>query len=397
MKYLGIPLCLALFACGEDDSKQVLTLTAKSDQFSIIVSAKGELKSASEVVVSAPSSVRGNLTLSWLKEENSLVEKDEVIARFDGEQNMIRRDQAQLELEKIQLSQSNTEQTLKLDQFSIEQEAKVISSELQMTDRFTSGDLSIYSKNEIIDQFLNKEFLTAKDQYLDWSKDSKTEQGTAQLDLLSLQGKSHSQTIAIQQNALNQLEVKAPQSGILIHSKNWRGEKVREGSSMWPGSKIASIPSLDKMQAKIFVLETEAAGITAGQKVELILDAYPNQTIKGSVNKISSIAAPKKQNSPVKYFEVIADIDVTDSNIMKPGQKLSADIILHKQDRAISVPNQVIFEKDGESWVYVKNGSGFKKQVVELGKRSLTKSSLVKGVNEGDEIALVEPDMESKS
>ena len=388
---------MALVACGEQSETSVLTMEAKSGEFQILVPAKGELKSASEVNINAPNSVRGSLTLSWLKEENSLVTKGEVVARFDGEQHILQRDQADLELQKIQLNKQKTENSLSLDQFSIEQQSQLIDDEIAITDRFASEDLSIYSKNEVIEQLLNKDYLTAKDGYLNWSKDSKIEQGTAQINLLSLQGKGHSDKISLHDNALKQLEVRAPQDGILIHSKNWRGEKVREGSAMWPGSKLASIPSLTEMQAKLYVLETEAAGLKVGQKVELTLDAFPDKGISGSVATIASIATPKQNGNPVKYFEVLVDLEESDPSFMKPGQKLAANIIVAKEQDVISVPNQVIYQNEGQSWVYVQNGDGFEKRAITVGMRSLTKSQLTSGVESGEKIALVEPKLEGKS
>ena len=398
MRVKAIVLTLAtLMACSEQEQDSVLTMEAKAGEFSILIPAKGELKSASEVVINAPSSVRGSLTLSWLKEENSIVEAGEVVARFDGEQHRLKRDQASLELEKIQLSKNETERSLSFDRFSIEQQSLLIEDEIAMTDKFSSEDLSIYSKNEVIEQLLNKDYLTAKDKYLNWSKDSKSEQGSAQIDLLALQGKGHSDKISMHESALKQLEVTAPQSGILIHSKNWRGEKVREGSSLWAGSKLASIPSLDQMQAKLYVLETEAAGLKVEQTVEVTLDAYPEKLITGRIASVASIATPKRQGNPVKYFEVVVDLDGSDPEFMKPGQKLSASIIIERRQGVISIPNQVIYQDAGESWVYVKRGERFEKQVISVGLRSLTRSQLIDGVQPGEHIALMEPTIESKS
>jgi hypothetical protein len=80
---------------------------------------------------------------------------------------------------------------------------------------------------------------------------------------------------------------------------------------------------------------------------------------------------------------------------MKPGQKLSASIIVHRQAKVISVPNQVIFQQDGEQWVYVKHFNEFTKQRVKTDKRSLTKSLITSGIAVGDEIALVAPEFKS--
>jgi hypothetical protein len=76
---------------------------------------------------------------------------------------------------------------------------------------------------------------------------------------------------------------------------------------------------------------------------------------------------------------------------------VTANIIVHRQSEAISVPNQVIFQKDGQNWVYVKRDGAFEKQPVTVGMRSLTKSQLTSGVEAGDDIALVEPKLEGKS
>lgn len=396
-KTLLLSMTLLATGCSDESTDTVLTMEVAKQDFTIAVPAKGELKSATEVVINTPNSRSGSLTLSWIQEENKLVKAGEVIARFDGEQHLFNRQQADLELQKVSLSKGKTERTLDLDKFSIEQQSLLIDDEIAMTDRFSSEDLSIYSKNEVLDQLLKKDYLSAKDEYLDWSQGSKQEQGLAQIQVLSLQSKGHEDRIDVYNSALSKLEVKAPQDGIFIHQKNWRGEKVREGNTLWPGSKIGSLPSLDKMQAKLYVLETEGTGLKIGQQVQLVLDAYPDKPLSAKIASVASIATPKQRDNPIKYFEVIADIENSDPSYMKPGQKLTAKIILEQQEDVISVPNQVIYQEDGQSWVYVKRGGDFEKQMVSIGINSLTKSQLLSGVEAGDQIALVAPKLKDES
>ncbi len=383
---------LLITGCGDESpGNTVLSMKVEPGGFKFEIPAKGELVSAKEIPINSPSGNIGTLTLAWLKEENSRVKKGEVVARFDGSEHELQRERAMLELEKNRLSKSLTERSLNQNQFSVEQQSRVVNEEMAVAERFVIDDLMVYSKNEIIDQMLNKEYLESKQEYLHWRKDFQVEQSTAELELLGLRGKAHSEAIALHDNALASLEVVAPRDGILLYAKNWRGEKVRVGQALWPGSKIASIPSLEEMQANVYVLESEAAGLEAGQKVELILDAFPDKKIRGSVKTIASIAAPRTVNSPVKYFEVNVQLDYSDPEFMKPGQKLSAKVRVASAENVITVPNQAVFKQGGERWVYLKRGAEYIRQPIEIGLRSLTLTQVIAGIKEGDEIALMEP------
>lgn len=392
---LLLPLIL-LVGCSSEPESTTLAMEVQSGEFVFDVPAKGELVSAKEISINAPSGNRGRLTLAWLKEENSRVQKGDVVARFDTADHLLNQKKAELELEKNQLTAGITDRGLQQSQFSINQQAGVVSEEKAMAEKYTIEDLTIYSKNEIIDQMLSTEYLTAQEAYLAWLKMSQTSQGQAQLELLNLEGKSHRDTIRLTKEAIAQSEVLAPADGILIHSRNWRGEKVREGSEMWAGSKLGSIPSLTQLQAKLYVLENEAAGVELGQTAELTLDAYPGRLLRGSVVGFANIAAPRDQNSPTKYFEVTVELAEVDPSFMRPGQKLTGRILVAKKPEVISVPNQAVFKDDGESWVYLKKRGKFARQPVTTGLRSLTQTEITQGLENGDQVALLRPRTENR-
>ncbi|MDQ2076445.1 efflux RND transporter periplasmic adaptor subunit [Marinimicrobium sp. ABcell2] len=366
-------------------------MTVETSEFLFSIPAKGELVSAQAIDINAPSGNRGTLTLAWLKEENTRVEKGDVVARFDISEHELRQQRAELELEKNQLTESVTERGVERNQFSISQQAGVVSEQKALAERFTIDDLSIYSKNEIIDQLLSKDYLTAQEAYLGWLQVSQMTQGQAQLQLLGLESNTHRDTIRLSEEALAQAEVTAPASGILIHSQNFRGEKVREGQELWPGSRLGSIPSLEQMQARLYILENEAAGVEVGQLVEVHLDAYPGRLLKGTVNAMANIASPRNRNSPTKFFEVTVALEESDPSFMRPGQKLTGRILVAQKSSAISIPNQAVFEDNEEAWVYVKSGRTFKRQEVTVGMRSLTRTEVTQGLNEGDQVALLRP------
>ena len=65
--------------------------------------------------------------------------------------------------------------------------------------------------------------------------------------------------------------------------------------------------------------------------------------------------------------------------------------VVAEQDDAIAVPNQALFFEEEKAFVNVKNGSGFEKRPVELGIRSLTRTVVSNGLEEGDKILLGTP------
>ncbi|WP_157484916.1 efflux RND transporter periplasmic adaptor subunit [Gilvimarinus polysaccharolyticus] len=382
---------IALAACTSKEVSTTLTMTVAAKPFDFSVPAKGELVSAEEVTINAPSGNRGRLTLAWMKEENSRVTAGDVVARFDGTEHELEKQRAELELEKNSLSRNITARGLDQGQFAIVQQAGEVAQEKAMVERFSVDDLTVYSKNEIIDQLLSKDYLAAQQLYLDWRQGSQKNQGEAQLQLLSLEGKNYQDKIKLRQSALEHLEVLAPADGILIHAKNWRGEKVRAGQTLWPGSKLSSIPSLEKLQARLYVLETEAAGIEIGQQADVVLDAYTDRPLSGKVVALANIAAPQDTRSPTKYFEVTVALDQSDSSFMRPGQKLQGTVKVAYKESALSIPNQAVFKNEQESWVYLKNRSGFSRKIIQTGLRSLTQTEVVVGLEPGDQVALLKP------
>ena len=63
----------------------------------------------------------------------------------------------------------------------------------------------------------------------------------------------------------------------------------------------------------------------------------------------------------------------------------------------ITVPNQAIFVVEGTTWVYVADGGGFDRRSVELGLRSVSRTVITEGLEEGEAIALVNPEDDSEA
>jgi multidrug resistance efflux pump len=82
--------------------------------------------------------------------------------------------------------------------------------------------------------------------------------------------------------------------------------------------------------------------------------------------------------------------------LLRPGLLVDVEIILSRADKVLNIPAQSLFEKDGKQVVYVKQGSRFVARPVQLEARSESTIILKSGLQEGDVIALQDPNAESK-
>jgi hypothetical protein len=81
---------------------------------------------------------------------------------------------------------------------------------------------------------------------------------------------------------------------------------------------------------------------------------------------------------------------------LRPG--MSARLVIHTQSLkdTLWIPAQGLFERDGKKFVYLRGDGGFAAKDVELIRRSESRVA-IKGINEGDLVALANPTSRGES
>jgi multidrug efflux pump subunit AcrA (membrane-fusion protein) len=390
LKRMGLLSVLSLFliSCGESQQIDNIKISVSKRAFTIKIPAMGELEAANSTNISMPVGVFEPQVIEWLAEENITVKKGQVVARFDSKKYNFQSQQEQFNIDKSNVSYQTKEEVLLNEKGEITSDKSLVSEELAIANAYSSENQQVFSRNEIIDSMKNKQYLEAKREYIGWRGESHNEKYESELELLRLQRGQHSAKLDMYTSALGKLEITAPHDGLFVLKKNWRGEKARVGDTTWPGRKIASLPDLSKLQAKIFILEAEAAGIKVNQRVELALDAYPDEIIDGEIQQLDSVAKPIDNGSPVKYFEAIVSINKENSSYWRPGSQLQATIFVAELADAISIPTQSIISESGKYFVMVEDGSDWEKREVKIGKRSAAKTEITQGIEADEVIAL---------
>jgi multidrug efflux pump subunit AcrA (membrane-fusion protein) len=78
--------------------------------------------------------------------------------------------------------------------------------------------------------------------------------------------------------------------------------------------------------------------------------------------------------------------------LLRPGLLGQAEIIVQKIPNVLYLPQQAIFEKNGQDVVFVRVGDRFEPHPVKLGGRTESQIAVLEGVKEGDTVALIDMD-----
>ena len=153
---------------------------------------------------------------------------------------------------------------------------------------------------------------------------------------------------------------------------------------------VAELPDLSSMVSRTYVNEIDISKVKTGQQVKIGIDAFPEKQFTGKVTEVANIGE-QQQNSNAKVFEVKIIVNEFDS-ILRPAMTTKNTIITAQIKNALSLPIEAIFSDDSTSFVYKKDGRSFIKQQVIVGRTNDNEIILKEGMNENDEVSLLQPE-----
>ncbi|MDP5137383.1 efflux RND transporter periplasmic adaptor subunit [Rheinheimera baltica] len=388
--WLSAFCAIALAGCSEPQL-QVPVYPVVEDTLVHKINADGELFAVNSVSINAPKTVQGPRFIASLAKEYSEVQPGDVVVTFDATQLLRSKVKASSGLgavvadEQQKLAEQQNEQTaIGLDQ-------TLNGHEFSFADRFSIDDVQIRSRLEILDSMQNKEYLGDKRDYLGWQEQSFSQRSNGELELLQLQRNQQQSLLQQAESGLAALEIRSPHQGILLFEANWRGEKPEVGGMVFPGARIGSIPDLSLQHIKLQVIEQEAIGLAAGQKVTFALTAWPDDNLTGEVVSVAAVAQSRERRDPRKFIEVVVAPTRQDPRFM-PGNKVRAELWVDETDNVLMIPLQAIFSDQQQLYVYKHDGTRFIRQPIEIGKKSLSHAQISRGLQAGDQIALINPE-----
>jgi HlyD family secretion protein len=191
------------------------------------------------------------------------------------------------------------------------------------------------------------------------------------------------------QDILTKFVITAPTDGMIIYKRDRMGTKRKIGSSITGfDNVVATLPDMSSMISKTFVNEIDVSKVKKGQKVQMIVDAFPEKKYTGSVIYVANIGE-QLPSADAKVFEVQIEVDGSDP-ILKPSMTTGNKIITQTLTDVTYIPlESVQLGADSIPFVYEKNG---KKQIVVLGESNENYVVVEQGLEPGVEIYLSTPE-----
>lgn len=370
---------------------QVATYVVKKEPFVRRVVADGNLQSTKATPILTPDDGgMGPMKIAWLADDGTAVKKGDIVVKFDPSdaERRLRDGNADLASAAARLAEESVKSRAAIDDSVTD--ADLAGEDLEQTRRFQAKDAEIYSRNQIIESEVDATLAGQKQDHAQAAKAIEARRSASNEAVIAVDKAKAELSISHAKAALANMQVAAPNDGVFVLERNWRGQPRKVGDQMMPGQAVAEIPLLAEMEAEVYVLEIDGAGLAEKQPAEVAVEAKPGVTFHGSVKRVDKLAQPRANGSPVQYFGVTIALDKTDPAIMKPGQRVQATLELDRED-AIVVPLQAVITKEARSIVYRKTATGFAPVPVELGAATAGRVVITKGLAPGDEIALRDP------
>ncbi|MGJ8673087.1 efflux RND transporter periplasmic adaptor subunit [Rubritalea sp.] len=194
--------------------------------------------------------------------------------------------------------------------------------------------------------------------------------------------------------ALDRTKVYAPMDGVVLHLHAAPGKKRMLNMDSPTSAVIVELYDPEKLQARIDVPLTEAAGLAVGQEVEMVSDILANKIFKGTVTRISGQADLQRNTLQAKVAIKDPDIRLRPDMLMRAKfYSLIGGSDATQQQRSsggrlsLYVPKAAILN-DTEVWVMSPEGRA-ELRTIELGNSQRDDHQLViSGLKSGEQVIL---------
>ena len=376
---------------------QPLTAVIQPQDFTLTISANGELQSAESMAIAVPPVPVERLRIASAVADGSFVNKGDVLVEFDAEeidlQLMAHRSDLEMAMQKISRGGLASE----VEKSDVVKDKKIAQLELDRIIEFLPTDEQIYKRREIIEGQLDKDYTERKIVFAEARLQLKGKVYSLDEAILLLERGQATAKIGQAEKALASLKLVSPSSGIVVYNDPgyfFGGYSLMPGRTVYVGMTLFSLVNPNKMEAKCFVLEKDAGELRADEPVTVTLDPYPGVEFTGKVKSIDKLARPIDRESPVKYFQTVVTMDKTDPALMKPGVKLKGQIRAGDLKSVIVIPRSAAVRKDSGFVAYIQTGPGkFDATPVTLGQGNVIQVVVTEGLESGQVLALNPPDV----
>ncbi|MCK5759688.1 MAG: efflux RND transporter periplasmic adaptor subunit [Candidatus Delongbacteria bacterium] len=360
-------LLLQLISCSKSENSSSLTVEVKTGPFVVSITETGEIRAKNSVVVTTPRSLRSTAKILEMIPEGSIVKKGDFLLQFDAENVLKEIESIQTELDGLN---SDIEKSDANHQFLL------LQAEIDLENAETSYKLAKMRLKQIEFESQSRQeeeklsFKISENTYTEVKERLKLQKVTNASERSALMSRYKRVRLKLEkkENELNNLRIIAPENGLVVYSKIWKGSrwgKLQVGDTPWRGQALIELPDLSEMEIETSVNEVDISKISTGMKVNIQLDAYREKTYLGEIENIARLARTSDLDGDVKIFDVTIKVVGADEK-MKPGMTSKCEIIINEYKNVDYIPVEALFPEDSLSYAYVKDKIGYHKEYLEI-------------------------------
>lgn len=327
----------------------------------------------------------GQLVVTWLPSAGAHVKKGDVLAEFD------RQSQIQAFLEARASYQDLVDKVAKNQAAEIAARAKDDTDLKQAEDNLKQARLEvlkdpILSAIDVEKNKLSLEEAQAKLQQLRSTYALKRR--SAQAGIRDLQIQAEAKLLAMQhaQQNENSLVIHSPVDGVVVLDPIWKGNgmgQVEVGDQVWNGEPFLDVVNTGVMEVRLEVNQDDVPYLHTSQLVTVRLDAYPRVSFPGRIEKISPVGIAGTLSDRIRTFAAVASIQGNDPRLT-PDLSAAVDVELDSVPHTLMVPREAIVRRAGQNYVFLRDGSTFRREAIRVGPMNDTEAVIDSGLRAGD-------------
>jgi HlyD family secretion protein len=362
-------LALALLAGGACDGAGSSPVSAAPDGSAELVVRRGafeqtfllsgELEAAEAIPLTVPRTPSWRVEIRWLADDGKPVEEGERLVQFDNSEFTSDLEDKEVSLEE-KLSELERKEAEVLEQIR-QKEFEVARARAELEKARIEADVpeAIISRQVLADRRLELE--KAQDALAKAEADlaSEREASEAELEIQRIEIEKARREIGVARSSIDRLTLRAPTDGLfLVGELPWEDRTLQVGDTVWAGLTVGTIPDLSSLEVRGRMPDVDDGRVRVGMPARVVLDAYPEEVLRGRVTGISPMAREEGSESLRRFFDVEIALEDADPDRMIPGMSARVEVVRETREEALVVPRAAVTTgADGEARVLRADGA----------------------------------------
>ncbi len=338
------------------DEQEVLTI--ERVDYPLLVTAAGSLDAPRSVAVGPPT-IRNEYRykLARIVDEGKYVSEGDFLMEFDGSDVSRRLRQETSNFQRVQEEYQKKRSDFDIRIRELRLQLDQAQADLEKLETKLDQQVELESAIAIEETRIRLSAARKRVAFMTQKIEHATKGGRLDLQISRSNEKHYKDRMDALLDAMDDLTVTAPVSGVVIYKRDWNNEPKQVGSNVYLLETVLDIPDLSMLQVRVYVDEVDVSKIHVGQEARVIVDAVKGRVFAGKVAATGAILKQVQYDIAQKVAENLIELEGANVEMLRPGMNARVQIKVGSYPDAIVVPFSSIEEREGRSFVQVWNAT----------------------------------------